>query len=85
MLLSSFNEVPELTTLSLEMLLSSVLFGVDVVVAAVPWIIDSSLSAWTNITIKIVVFLIFCYAGWTIYKRLKYRCGYICSGYFLTC
>ena len=29
----------------------------------------------TNITIKIVVFLIFCYAGWTIYKRLKYRYG----------
>ena len=29
----------------------------------------------TNITIKIVVFLIFCYAGWTIYKRLKYKYG----------
>jgi hypothetical protein len=29
----------------------------------------------TNITIKIVVLLIFCYAGWTIYKKLKYRYG----------
>ena len=29
----------------------------------------------SNITIKIVVFLIFCYAVWTIYKRLKYRYG----------
>jgi hypothetical protein len=29
----------------------------------------------SNITIKIVVFLIFCYAVWTIYKRLKYRHG----------
>jgi HNH endonuclease len=29
----------------------------------------------TNITLKIVVFLIFCYAGWTIYKRLKYKYG----------
>jgi HNH endonuclease len=29
----------------------------------------------TNITIKIVVFLIFCYVGWTIYKRLKYKYG----------
>ena len=29
----------------------------------------------TNITIKIVVFFIFCYAGWTIYKRLKYKYG----------
>ena len=29
----------------------------------------------TSITIKIVVFLIFCYAGWTIYKRLKYKYG----------
>jgi hypothetical protein len=27
------------------------------------------------ITIKIVVFFIFCYAGWTIYKRLKYKYG----------
>jgi hypothetical protein len=29
----------------------------------------------SNITIKIVVFLIFCYAVWIIYKRLKYRYG----------
>ena len=44
MLLSSFNEVPELTTLSLEMLSSSAEFGVAVAVVAVPWITDSSLS-----------------------------------------
>jgi hypothetical protein len=29
----------------------------------------------TNITIKIVVFSIFCYAAWTIYTRLKCRHG----------
>ena len=29
----------------------------------------------TKITIKIVVFLILSYAGWTIYKRLKYKYG----------
>jgi hypothetical protein len=29
----------------------------------------------SNISIKIVVFLILSYAGWTIYKRLKYKYG----------
>ena len=29
----------------------------------------------TNITIKIVVFFIFCYAAWIIYKRLGYKYG----------
>ena len=38
------DEVPELTTLSLEMLSSSAVFGVAVAIVAVPWITDSSLS-----------------------------------------
>jgi hypothetical protein len=29
----------------------------------------------TNMTIKLVVFLILCYVVWTIYKRLKYKYG----------
>jgi hypothetical protein len=40
----------------------------------------------TNIAIKIVVFLIFSYAGWTIYKRLKYKYGkYRKRQYFSSC
>ena len=39
----------------------------------------------TNVTIKIVVFLILCYAVWTIYKRLKYKYGkYRKRQYFAT-
>jgi hypothetical protein len=44
MLLSSFNEVPELISLPLEVLSPSAVLGVAVVIAAVPWITDSSVS-----------------------------------------